>query len=154
MKPPSKTMWSSCTDTVDLRGRPAVPVRTLASLDTETMRLKVGWMCLKLFCRGVTCSASSSVEKICEVNWASWGENILKIVFIHRTQETIYSICCFFYRNDVRDLLETMRCRWGLHTESIQPLENMEGWWGCRNNGNTDSCCASAKGSSAGMAWL
>ena len=26
------------------------------------------------------------------------------------------------------DLLETMKCRWGLHTESTRPLGNKEGW--------------------------
>lgn len=61
-------MWSRNSDPADLCMRAPVPVSRLAFLDTETTRLKVGWMCLKLFCRGVTCSASSSVEKICEVN--------------------------------------------------------------------------------------
>lgn len=150
MKLPSKMIWSRCTDTADLRGRLAFPVRSLASLDAETRRLKVGWMCLKLFCRGVTCSASSSVEKICEVNWASWGEN-MKVKFIH----SIYMLFVFFgQQNYLWDILGTTICRWGLHTKSIQPLENMEGWWGCHNNGNTDSCCASVEGSSAEMAWL
>ncbi|TNN73769.1 hypothetical protein EYF80_015977 [Liparis tanakae] len=71
MKRPSKRIRSSCRDTPEPRGGPDVPLRSLASLDAETTRLKVGWTCRKLFCRGVTCSASSSVEKICEVNWAS-----------------------------------------------------------------------------------
>lgn len=151
MKLPSKMIWSSRSDTADPRGRLAVPVRSLASLDTETMRLKVGWMCLKLFCRGVTCSASSSVEKICEVNWASWRGKISKSWLFTALRK--YVLTCW-HMLDARDLLGTTRCRRGLHTESIRPLENTEGWWGCRNSGNTDSCCALAGGSSAGMAWF
>lgn len=52
------------------------------------------------------------------------------------------------------DLPGTTRCRWGPHRGSRPPLENREEWWGCRDNGNTDSCCASAEGSSGETARL
>lgn len=146
MKLPSKMIWSRCTDSADLSGWLAVPVSSLASFDAEMTRLKVGWMCLKLFCRGFTCSASSSVEKTCDVNWASWGRK----EHFNRTHD---SRCLRQAWLEIRDLPETMRCRWGLQKGSKQPLENTAEWWGCRNTCNTDSCSLAAD-SSVQMAWL
>lgn len=68
-----------------------------------------------------------------------------------RNQE---NISCFSERSwGWGDLLESVRCRLGLHRESRGRPENMGAWWGCRSSDNTESCCAWAGCSSEEMAW-
>lgn len=61
---------------------------------------------------------------------------------------------CFFFFFLSADVLATTRCKWGLDIKSIRLLESREGWWGCRGNGNTDSCCAWAGAPSEEKVWL